>query len=168
MQLLVIRHAIAEEREEFATTGASDDERPLTAFGRRRMRRNADGLRRIAPAITLLASSPLVRAQQTAAIVADRFGLDGFETVDALRPGSPPKALAAWLAKQDQEGTVAVVGHEPHLGTLVTWLLSGLEEGRVTMRKGGTALLTLDGKPGAGRATLSWLLTPSQLRSLGE
>lgn len=168
MQLLVIRHAIAEEREDFAATGASDDERPLTPFGRRRMRRNADGLRRIAPPITLLASSPLVRAEQTARIVADRFSLDGFETIDALRPDSPPKALAAWLAKQDDEATVAVVGHEPHLGVMVTWFLSGVEEGRVAMRKGGAALLAFEGKPGPGRATLAWLVTPAQLRSLGD
>lgn len=168
MQLLIIRHGIAEEREEFAKSGAPDDERPLTNFGRRRMRRNADGLRRIAPPIDLLASSPLVRAQQTARIVADRFGIEAFDTVDALRPETPAKALGSWLAKQKSESTIAIVGHEPHLGTIITWCMSGVEEPRVVLRKGGVALLDFSNRPGAGRATLMWLLTPAQLRSLGE
>ena len=168
MQLLVIRHAIAEEREDFAASGASDDERPITSFGRRRMRRNADGLRRVAPPIDLLASSPLVRAQQTARIVAERFGIDTVETVESLRPGSPAKTFSAWLARQDQDSTIAIVGHEPHLGSTITWFLSGVEEPRMTLKKGGVALLEFAEKPGAARGTLSWLLTPSHLRSLGE
>lgn len=167
MQLLVIRHAIAEEREDFALTGASDDERPLTSFGKRRMRRNADGLRRVAPPIDILASSALARAQQTAHIVAERFGIEAIDTIEALRPNAPVKTLGTWLARQPNDATVAIVGHEPHLGTIITWLLSGVEESHVTLRKGGCALLEFSLKPGAGRATLIWLLTPAQLRSLG-
>ena len=168
MQLLIIRHAIAEEREDFAETGAPDDDRPLTSFGRRRMRRNADGLRRIAPPIDLLASSPLARAQQTARIVADRFGFEAVETVEALRPDAPIKTFSAWLARQDGDSTIAIVGHDPHLSTALTWMLSGVEEPRVTLRKGGVAMVMFAQKPAAGRGTLLWLLTPAQLRSLGE
>jgi phosphohistidine phosphatase len=56
MHLLVIRHGLAGDREEFAKTGRPDDERPLTPKGRRRMRRNARGLRTLVPGLDLLAT----------------------------------------------------------------------------------------------------------------
>jgi len=66
MQLLLIRHAIAEDRFEFARTGQSDYYRPLTERGRARMARGATGLRTLVPDIDVLATSPLTRAVQTA------------------------------------------------------------------------------------------------------
>lgn len=168
MQLLVIRHAIAEVREEFAQSGETDDDRPLTVFGKRRMRRNSRGLRRIAPRIDVLAASPLVRADQTARIVAEEFRVTEVDTLDALRPTGRLRAFLQWLVKQPADGVVAVVGHDPHLATLITWLLTGVENERIPLKKGGAALLEFEGKPAAGRATLLWLLTPSQLRALGE
>ena len=169
MQLLIIRHAIAEDREEFARSGASDDDRPLTAFGKRRMRRNARGLRRVAPRIDVLATSPLVRADQTAHIVADEFHLTDMQTVEALRPDARLRDALRWIAKQPADAVVAVVGHEPHLSTMVTWLISGVEEERVTLKKGGAALIEFGARrPAAGGGRLEWLLAPAQLRSLGE
>jgi phosphohistidine phosphatase len=70
MKLLIIRHAVAEERDAWANTGKSDDERPLTTEGRGKMARNARGLREGVPSVDLVATSPLVRARQTAEIVA--------------------------------------------------------------------------------------------------
>lgn len=168
MYLLVIRHAIAEDRDEYATTGADDDDRPLTAIGKRRMRRNADGLRRTATHIELLAASPLVRAQQTARILADAFRLREVETLEALRPDAHPRELLKWLGKQEADATIAVVGHEPHMGQLVSWCVTGVATAGVTLKKGGTALIEFDRKPAAGNGTLNWLLTPGQLRALAE
>ena len=65
MNLLVIRHAIAEDKERFAASGRSDDQRPLTEEGRTKMRRGAEGVRLTSPRVTVLASSPLVRARET-------------------------------------------------------------------------------------------------------
>ncbi|MGQ0537582.1 MAG: SixA phosphatase family protein [Gemmatimonadaceae bacterium] len=171
MHLLVIRHAIAEDREEFAKTQRDDGERPLTRFGRRRMRRNARGLRRVGPPIDVLASSPLVRADETARIVSDVFGLrDNLVYVDALTPEQKPDALVPWLKQQPPDGTVALVGHEPHLSRLVTWLLTGDDQSgsRVLFKKGGACLLDLGEGPRAGGATLLWLLTPAQLRAAAD
>lgn len=168
MQLLVIRHAIAEEREEYARRGADDDERPLTAFGRQRMTRNARGLRRAAPVISHLATSPLKRAEQTAAIVAREYKIDTVHQVDALRPTRQPKEFLEWLETVSGEEIVAVVGHEPHLGTLVTWLLTGVEANAVAFKKGGAVLLDFPGLLVAGGATLLWSIAPAQLRRLGE
>ena len=73
MYLLVIRHAAAMEKEQFARTGRSDDERPLTPAGKKEMARVARGLRRLVPKLDALAPSPLVRARDTAAIVARAY-----------------------------------------------------------------------------------------------
>jgi phosphohistidine phosphatase len=165
MQLLVIRHAIAETREQFASTGQDDSLRPLTKEGRKRMALVAKGLRRVVGEIDLLATSPLVRAAETAAIVAREYDDLTPVPVDALAPESKPTAFVSWLRQQDGE-VVAVVGHEPHLGTLVTWLLTGIAEPRVPLRKGGACLLDFAGRPARSGATLRWSLTPSLLRRI--
>jgi phosphohistidine phosphatase len=166
MQLLVIRHAIAEDRDVFASSGRDDSERPLTAAGRDKMRRAATGLRRVVPTIDLLASSPYVRAMQTAELVAEAYGIDGIKTVDALVPDAPLQRFLTWVQRKATVDVVAIVGHEPHLGELVTWLMSGLPESRVEMKKGGAGLLAFAGQPGAGLGVLKWLMTARQLRDL--
>ena len=173
MNLLVIRHAIAEDKENFAATGRSDDQRPLTDAGRTKMRRGSQGLRTVVGKVAVLASSPLVRARETAEIVGPALGVPRVEIVDALRPDSDYDGLVDWLdgraaPNDDDEYTVAVVGHEPHLSGLVTWLMTGSDDARVELKKGGACLLHFDGTPSKGEATLRWLLTPSQLRDLGE
>lgn len=167
MDLLVIRHAIAQDKEEFARTGRDDSQRPLTGDGRAKMERAAAGLRTLAPELDRLATSPLLRAVQTAEIVAAAYDAPpGIETADVLAPGSAYGDFARWLGRQHVEGTIAVVGHEPHLGGLVTWLIAGADESHTPLRKGGAALLSFDGAPGRGRAQLIWLLTPAILRRL--
>lgn len=165
--LLVVRHAVAESREVFAESGADDALRPLTADGRRRMKRVARGLNMLVPKLDLLAASPLVRARQTADILASRYRGITVVTTESLEPKARPPAFAAWLRKQPGE-TIAVVGHEPHLGMLITWLMTGLAGSRVRLRKGGACLLEVSGQPRAGAAIMDWTLTPSQLRGISR
>lgn len=164
-QLLIIRHAIAVPREEFESTGLDDGLRPLTPDGRRKMKRNVKALRTLVPSIDVLAASPLVRARDTAEIVAVAYENIPIRTTPALGPDRDPSSFLTWLRKQPGS-VVAAVGHEPHLGTLVTWLVSGVARPNVELRKGGVCLLELTPRPGKGAAVLKWLLTPSQLRSL--
>ena len=168
MQLLVIRHAVAEEREEFAKTGEPDEQRPLTPGGSRKMRIAARGLPRLVQEVDILATSPLVRAADTAAIVAEVYGKLTPELLEALRPRARPQTFLRWLRGQPATCTVAIVGHEPHLGRLVSWLLASGEGSFVQLKKGGACLLELPERPRAGAATLKWLLTPWQLRQLAE
>ena len=167
MQLLLIRHAIAEDRDEFAETGRDDTERPLTKHGKRQMRRVAKGLRRVLKAIDVLGSSPLVRAQQTAAIVAEAYGEMEVTTVPALAQAAPDD-FAVWLGRQRIAEVVGAVGHDPHLGVLATWLLTGNTDPQVTFEKGGACLLDVQGAPRASCATLLWALTPAMLVRLGD
>jgi phosphohistidine phosphatase len=167
MQLVVIRHAIAQEREEFAPTGRDDSLRPLTDKGRSKMKQAAAGLRELVPEISVLAASPFTRAQQTAQIVADEYKGLRVITTSALEPDSEFEEFAEWLRTRRGD-TVAVVGHEPHLGTLVTWLMTGIEESRVPLKKGAACLLEFASAPTRGTARLQWALTASQLGRLAD
>jgi phosphohistidine phosphatase len=167
MRLIVVRHAIAMDREEFAATKQDDDLRPLTPDGRRKMRLGAKGLRALAPHPTVLATSPLTRAVETAQILAAAFDMTITETVESLRPDSPYSAIEQWLRKRNGAETVAIVGHEPHLSGLIAWFVTSGTTARFDLKKGGAALLAFDGRPRRGLATLEWLVTPWQLRRLG-
>ncbi len=79
------------------------------------MRKVVKGLREIAPAVDLLATSPLARARETAEIVADILGISDIAEQPLLAPGADKHALIAWLRGHAAEATVAVVGHEPDL-----------------------------------------------------
>jgi phosphohistidine phosphatase len=168
MKLLIIRHAIAEDREEFAKSGKPDEQRPLTRAGRRKMKEAAKGLRRAVRTIDHLATSPLVRAAQTAEIVSDTWGIGGAEVIPALAPEARPEALAEWAAAHTGHDVVAVVGHEPHLSSLATWLLSGQSDSRIDMKKGGACLIDMGSELRPGSGTLLWLVTPRLLRRLAR
>jgi phosphohistidine phosphatase len=168
MKLLVVRHGPAEDREAFAATGQPDDLRPLTQRGRRRTKRAARGLDTLVVGIDVLASSPLTRARQTAELLGERLGGGEIVTLPELAPDAPADALVPWLEQQTAEGVVALVGHEPHLGFLVGWLLTGRHDSFVELRKGGACLLEFDGAVAAGDAMLVWALAPRHLRALGE
>ncbi len=173
MELLVVRHAIAETREEFAKTGLDDSKRPLTEEGRRKFEKGARGLRKVAGGIELLATSSLERATQTADVLEGAW--DGkLRTVrlNELAPEADPEALLRWLRRQKRRKLVAVVGHEPHLSRFVEHALTGeTPDGpsdRIELKKGGACLLDLGKSPQAGHAALRWLLTASQLRRLAR
>jgi len=171
MDLLIVRHAIAEERATFSKTGKDDAERPLTPEGHRKFRRGARGLRQLVPSMDVLATSALARAVETAEILRKTYLMDGTVRLDELEPGANPAALVPWLRKQRRRHVVAVVGHEPHLSSLIEYLLTehlltGDVCGFVDLKKGGACLLGLGGDPQPGHTELRWLLTASQLRSL--
>ncbi|MGH7674557.1 MAG: SixA phosphatase family protein, partial [Gemmatimonadales bacterium] len=74
MQLLIVRHAIAQDRDEHATSGQDDSLRSLTREGRVKMRQAAKGLHRLVKTLDVLATSPLARAAQTAEILGAEYG----------------------------------------------------------------------------------------------
>lgn len=168
MHLLVIRHGIAEDRDVFGRVGDTDDKRPLTDEGRKKMARGASGLHALVPALDLIATSPLVRAQQTAAIVAGAYGIAVGETTSTLEPDAPLAAFVKWAATQDARDVLAIVGHEPHLSTLVTWLLTGVDDSRIVLKKGGACLLEFADRPQRAHGVLHWLHTPAGLRLMAR
>lgn len=166
MDVLVIRHAIALDRDEAKGRGMLDRDRPLTKQGQARMRRAARGIAARTPDVWALFTSPLRRAVETGEVLRERYkGVRQIQT-EALLPEAEPTALAELLGEGTLESPVAVVGHEPHLSSWVSWCLTGDPRGILQLRKGGACLVRFDGAPGPGRGRLLWLLTPAILRRL--
>jgi phosphohistidine phosphatase len=162
VKLLIVRHAIAVPR---GTPGIPDDLRPLTPRGEQRFRRAAQGLARIVRRPDVLLTSPRPRALKTAEIAARAWGRITPRREPALATGRPESILAV-LATCPAEATVAIVGHEPDLSALLAQLLGSAESRRLTLRKGGAALVELAGAPRDG-GRLRWYLTPELLAALG-
>jgi phosphohistidine phosphatase len=164
--VLLIRHAIAEDRARAREAGIPDADRALTRTGKQRMTAAAEGLRRLVGHLSVVGTSPLRRAVQTARIVAAAFDDAPVIEVPALAPGGSVLDVAAWIARQEH-GAVALVGHEPDMGLWTGWALAGASRPVVRFRKGGVCCLRFDGVPEAGAAMLQWSLAPAHLRRIG-
>lgn len=165
-RLLLVRHAIAEERHDFARSGRDDGERPLTDKGRTRMQLAAKGLRVLVEEIDLLTTSPLVRAAQTASIISEAFDDVPAREVEVLAMG-PADAFLLWYRTVAEMGLVTVVGHEPYLGEWASWLLAGPSADFLVFKKGGACLIEFPDVIDPGRAVLHWHLAPAHLRAIG-
>lgn len=167
MKLLIIRHGPAGKREDWAAQGKDDRLRPLTRKGKEEVRKAAAGLVRLVPALDLIATSPWTRAAQTAELVSREYGCRSVQ-VDQLTAERRPEEVLPWLSEQRGEEAVGVVGHEPHLGLLMGYLLTGKSVSFVELKKGGAGLLEMEDPSRPGSARLAWLLTDRELRRLGE
>ncbi len=163
MLLYLIRHAHAVKEEE-------DPVRPLSARGRDDVRRLAVFLQaNHALAAAQLWHSPLLRARETAELLATALGMEGtlVETGDLL-PEDEPETVARRIHAFPQGRSLALVGHEPHLSRLATLLLRGkTQPAAVDFRKGAVLALGPTGdhhrRTGEPRWDVKWLLTPSLL-----
>ena len=159
MELLIIRHAHAGSHEEFAKTGQPDELRPLTKTGIHDMKEIARGLRRIVPTIDSVVTSPLVRARQTADLVADEYRVEIVES-DTLRPDEEFASFVSWARRETTGDVIAAVGHEPHLSGLIAYLIGESGDAKIDLKKSGAALIEFDGRMESGRGMLRWLITP--------
>lgn len=166
MKLVLVRHADAGDAEEFARTGNPDSFRPLSAKGREQMSSGVRGLKSLVPSADLMVSSPYVRAVQTADIVATEYEGTPRELSDTLEPEKAPEEFVDWLKSRGNYDVVIAVGHEPHLSTLATWLMTGRDDSGIEMKKGGAALLLFDKRPRKAAGALRWLLGPKELGAL--
>lgn len=139
MELLIVRHAIAEP----AAPGQQDFERPLSERGIERFGQVVAALDRIELRIDLLLHSPLVRAVQTAELMAPLL-VGAREETDLL--AMPPSRQL--LEGLDAERT-ALVGHEPWMSDLFCLLLTGNTDhaDRFAMKKGAVAWLSGEAEP---------------------
>lgn len=166
LELYLVRHAVAEAR---GPEYPADHLRPLTPDGIERWRTSVAGLRRFGLRVDLVLTSPLVRAADTAAILA--AGLKPRPrviTVDALAPGArPADVVAAVTAHAGARRTacrLALVGHEPGLGELAATLLGA--RGAVEFKKGAVCRIDVTRALPGGPGVLRWFLPPRALRGL--
>lgn len=141
MELYVIRHAEATPRE-----GSSNDAaRPLTPRGRKRFGEVVSSLGALGAHFDRVLHSPWLRAVQTADLLAPL--IDGETEVTPLLATEPSSELLAKIVGE----RVALVGHEPWLGQVVAWLVTG-DRGagaRFPLDKGGVVWLEGELAPGA-------------------
>lgn len=164
IQLYLIRHGLAGERGE---AWPDDAKRPLTTEGVAGLRREAKGLEAFGVVFDRVLTSPLVRARQTADVVAQALAPRGaVVNLDALAPGGTPAALIAALAEHARQGSVAVVGHEPDLGRLAARLLGA--KAAIPFKKGAVCRIDLDTVPPTHPGCLVWFAPPKMLRRLGK
>lgn len=162
MRLYLIRHG---ESEEVAREGG-DAGRRLTHEGRRDFAEEVAGLARLGVSLTQILTSPLVRARQTAEILHGELPGPAPEAWPMLAPGADLEAVLDRL--DPSEEAVALVGHEPCLGRLVSLAIAGRESDGTPLRKGGVARIDFAGRPRPGAGRLAWLATPKLLRRIGR
>jgi phosphohistidine phosphatase len=161
MELLIIRHAIAFERD--SDRWADDAARSLSPAGIRRSRKAAAGLKELCKVPDRFLSSPLIRAKETAKILSEVAGWPTAEIAPELTPGKGAAAVLTRLAK-DRSKRIALVGHQPDLSALLAACLLNDSNVPIEMKKNAVACLSFDGRARAGSAVLKWLATPRMLR----
>lgn len=165
MQVYLVRHGIAAPRD----VGFIDDAgRELTAEGFKKMQRHARALASLGVQIEEIWTSPLVRARQTADVLAT--GLGGriaIHQVADLAPDGDFDVIRRRLAQHSRLSGVALVGHEPFLGEFTSYLLGGPRSLMIRFKKGGVALVEIDDFAPPLRGELCWLMTPKQMGMMG-
>ena len=161
-ELYLIRHGVAEERGD---AWPDDEKRPLTDEGMSRMRKAARGLARLGVAFDVVLSSPLVRARQTAEIVAGSIApRPSLINIESLSPGAGHAALFTDLEKHARKTRIALVGHEPGIGELAARLIGSRHP--IEFKKGAVCRIDIEEIPPGGPGQLRWLLPPKILLAL--
>ncbi len=156
MKLFLLRHGIAEA----AHPGMRDWERRLTEDGRTQLLRIGHALQRMNIKPSVVFTSPLVRAYQTAEIIAPLLGCRP-QTADELQPGCTLEHLQPLLRQHSAE-SIMVVGHQPDLSCMAARLIKA-DERSLVLKKAGLIRVDIDGRPQAGHGRLVALLTPKML-----
>lgn len=163
--LYLVRHAAADDRD--AARWPDDGLRPLTPRGVRRFREAAAGLRTLLAPPARVLTSPLLRATQTAVLLTTHAGWPAAIEVAAFG-GDDLEGQVAELRghANDADGALAIVGHQPGLGQMAAWVLTG-DGAHVGFewRKGGIAVLQVD-RFDTGTAVLDGFYPPRSLRAM--
>jgi phosphohistidine phosphatase len=167
MNLYLMRHGIAVAADDLGVI--QDNERPLTGKGIKRMRRAARGLRRLEIEFDGILTSPLLRARQTADIVAAALGMESrLEEITELAPESSVRHLVFGLTRYQDRDHLLLVGHQPLLGQTLASLIDPSPGAKLEfdLGKGSLCRVEIAGLPANSPGVLHWLMTAKQLRLL--
>jgi len=159
MKLYLLRHGVAAPAE---GGPFSDAERPLTAEGKRKVRFVARAMRkRLEAGKPLLVSSPLIRARQTAEIVAEELKLRRAPVLwESLGDQDEEAILHALQSLDPIPESILLVGHEPSMSRTADRLIGVREGPGLALKKAGLCCLEAEQISEEGCARLLWLLTP--------
>jgi phosphohistidine phosphatase len=158
MKLIFVRHAAAIER----SVDISEEQRYLTSEGRVFFRKTARTMLKNGIEPSLILTSPLIRAVQTADILAETLSYSGpLAVADELAPGFDIPALQRLFNMYQSVNELVLVGHEPDFSSLVVSLLN-LPSG-FNFKKGAAIKLKFDPARPEKLATFKWLAAGSKM-----
>lgn len=155
MRIYILRHGIAED----AAPGGSDAARALTSAGKQKLRTVLDRARAAGVRPSVVLTSPLKRALQTAEIARAVLGVKReLITTDALAPTGTPQRVWGEIRAQ-HAGPVLIAGHEPLLGQAVAFLLR-CPALQLDLKKGALVSVEVEAGESEPHGILKWVLTP--------
>jgi phosphohistidine phosphatase len=167
MNIYLLRHGIAAplgQENQF-----QDEERVLTPEGMLKMRKAAQGLKRLGVTFDRIVSSPLVRARQSADIVAEVLSFrEAIILWEDLEPSASPEAVAQRLAEFRERDSVLLAGHQPSIGCLASYFLFRNPKVPLPFKKGAIFCVGVTEVPPQQPAELKWMLTSKMLRQIAE
>ena len=165
MNIYILRHVAALQR---GIKPFPNDDRPLTEEGLDKMSREARGIVRVVEDLDVILASPMVRARDTALIVAQAFRAESkVQVCNEMAPGSSLKHLMNYLAKYKKLKNIMLVGHEPDLAYFASALL-GMSSSIIEFKKGSLCCIEVTTIPSRREGRLLWHLTPKQLRMIAK
>lgn len=141
------------------TVVKEDSERPLTSEGRIEMQKIARSLKTVGLQTDRIYTSPLRRARETAEIAARILKVPILEEWDELKPDGSKEALYRKLSRLEKNSRPILVGHEPHLSSMIGEII-GTKGSRIVLKKGGLAKVRITSFTPRISGELRWLLTP--------
>lgn len=162
MKCYFLRHGIAAEADDWS---GSDFDRPLTRDGCTRMEREAKAIADLSLELDSIVTSPLLRAKQTAEIVAERLDLGAKLAEDPrLENGFNLERLRAILADHPNDRAIMLVGHEPSMSATIGRAIGGAS---IELKKAALAGIEFADSE-SKKGTLFSLIPPKLLVTLGK
>jgi phosphohistidine phosphatase len=154
MQVYLLRHGAAEENR----SGLSDADRALTQDGRRKLRQTLQTACQADVRPTLILTSSLKRAVETAEIAQEvlRYRGDLLRT-EALVPGSSVEQVWDEIRVHANETAIVLVGHNPLFAELPGYLL-GAPELHIDVKKGSLLRIDFESLSSQPKGILRWFL----------
>lgn len=162
MDLLILRHGDAGR----SSLSPGDSKRSLTSEGRQEVVDLSNGILSLKIKLDGVLTSPLLRAKQTAEIIAKSLKYKGeIKELDSLKPEGNRLEFYSALSKLKQDSTILVVGHEPYLSEMIGEAIS--QSGcRINLKKAGMAKIRVTSTLPKIKGELRWLLTPKHLKKI--
>ena len=156
MELYLLRHGAAQD----ANASTPDAERSLTSDGRRKLRQVLEAAASAGVEPSLILTSPLKRAVQTAEVARDvlKYKKELLRT-KALAPGATGQQVWDEVRVHRDEPSLLLVGHNPLFSELSGYLL-GSDNVQVDFKKGAILRIDLEHFPPKPKGILRWYLTP--------
>ncbi len=150
MAMYFVQHGLASAKED-------DPNRPLSADGRKEVECISAHLRKVGVAVKKVCHSGKTRAKETAQIFAEQIGDGNICELSGMSPNNNVIEFAADLKEND----TMYVGHLPHMGKLISYLITGDEDaGVVKFANGGVVCVEKD----STGFHIEWYLKPSMCK----